>query len=137
VSQLAASHNSRPLSSQKSAENSPLSVENPRARALQLANDLVRKVGMTPTWPNIQTVRLAIRGEAEFSEISMEQAASVIGMAAKEWSRGRYITCTPAWEERELYRINTIDRFWFEDARWRNKNIYAEFMAQLQESVSP
>jgi hypothetical protein len=132
---LAESHNSRRDSSEKTEENSSTpSVDSPRALALKLAADLARQVGMVRTWPNLQTIRLAIEGEADFCGITLHQSAALIMAAAGEWTRGRYLTCAPAWEEREVYRANTIDRFWFEDSRWRGKASYHKLLSRLSEA---
>jgi hypothetical protein len=131
---LAAFHNSRLVSSEKSEENSVLPVDSSRALALKLAADLARQVGMVRTWPNLQTIRLAIESEAEQSEVSLNQAAALIAMAAHEWTAHPRLRCLSAWEEREIARVNTIDRFWFEDARWRSKSAYAAFLNRLNEA---
>lgn len=131
---MAAFHNSRLVSSEKSEENSVLPVDSPRALALKLAADLARQVGMVRTWPNLQTIRLAIESEAEQSEVSLNQAAALIAMAAQERSRGPMYSCLSSWEERELARVNVVDRFWFEDARWRSKSAYAAFLNRLNEA---
>jgi len=97
--------------------------------ALTLAAQIARKVGMVPTWPNVQTIRLAIECEAAYSEVSAKEAAEVIARAARELScdpNAGYVP-TPTWLERELARRNRIDRFWFEDALWRRKPSYWEF----------
>lgn len=104
-------------------------------KALVLAADLARQVGMVPTWPNVQTIRLAIESEAELSAASLAEAAEIILQSSKEFSRGRYVTCPPEWEARELFRHNSIDRFWFEDARWRVKAIYQQWVEKLRESA--
>jgi len=105
---------------------------------LKLAADLARQIGMTRTWPNLQTIRLAIEGEADFSGISINQAAAVITMAALQWTRcGDGLTCPSSSERYMTLKDNTIDRFWFEDARWRNKGVYVAFLERLQEAISP
>ena len=129
--QLAASHNSLPRSSEKSAENSPVSS---RGLSLALADDMARSLGMTPTWANVQTVRLAIEGESAFSGISVKEAAAVIAMAAQERTR---LPRDPDFHDRQFtLKLNSVDRFWFEDGRWRDKYVYGEFLARLEARVS-
>lgn len=106
-------------------------METPRALGIKLAADLARQVGMVRTWPNLQTIRLAIESEAEHSGITVSQAAALIAMAAQEWTRRSGLVCESSWEIREIARENTIDRFWFEDARWRSKRTYAAFLLRL------
>ncbi len=105
-------------------------MENSRAAALKLAADLARLVGMVRTWPNLQTIRLAIESEADISEVTLQQAAALIAAAAQERTR-RPDYCPSSWELREIYRDNSIDRFWFEDARWRSKGAYAALLERL------
>lgn len=136
ATQQAASHNPRPVSSEKSEENSSLRLKSSRALGLKLAADLARQVGMVRTWPNLQTIRLAIESEAEQSEVSLNQAAALIAMAAQEQTCHPQYRCLSGWEERELARVNTIDRFWFEDARWRSKGIYIITLARLEDGES-
>lgn len=92
---------------------------------------------MIPTWPNLQTIRIAIESEAECFDVAMEQIAEVFIRAGKEWTPGPMYTCPTDWEKRDLFRLNTIDRFWFEDARWRSKFAYAEFRGRLQKQSEP
>jgi hypothetical protein len=133
---LGAFHNSPVDSSEKSAENPSLPVENSRSLALKLAAELARQLGMTRTWPNLQTIRLAIESEADYSGISIRQAAAVIAMAAN-YQSGCYDVCPSSLDQYLAVKDNTIDRFWFEDSRWRNKGAYIVFMARLQEATSP
>jgi hypothetical protein len=134
---LGAFHNPPANSSEKSEENLSLPVENSRSLALKLAADLARQIGMTRTWPNVQTIRLGIESEADYSGISVRQAAAVIAMAANEWSRcGDGYTPPSSHDQYTTAKDNTIDRFWFEDSRWRNKYAYNVFMARLQPEAS-
>ncbi len=101
--------------------------------SLKFATEIARRVGMVPTWPNVQTIRLAIESEAELSGVSIMIAAIVIERAAKERSSaGNGLTCASSWEHFQVFRENNIDRFWFEDARWRTKFAYAEFSEHLR-----
>ena len=136
---MAAFHNSRPDSSEKSAEKSarPVDIRRPRrppCAALTLAAELARQVGMPRTWPNVQTIRLAIESEADHSGITVNQAATVIAMAAQEWTARSGYSFLPSWEIREIVRVNTIDRFWFEDARWRAKGAYVVMLSRITEA---
>lgn len=105
-----------------------------RNSALTLAAELARKVGMVPTWPNVQTIRLAIESEAEHSEISLAHAAALIVQAALERSFDPQagIVCRSSWEHFQLAKKNAVDRFWFEDARWRMKECYWALLGKLQ-----
>lgn len=98
---------------------------------------MARALGLVPTWPNLQTIRLAIESEAELSSISLAEAADVLIRAGKEWTHCGVLHCPSDWEKREGARLNTVDRFWFEDARWRSKFAYQDFVAKRSsEAVS-
>jgi hypothetical protein len=97
--------------------------------ALQLAANVARRIGMVRTWPNLQTIRLAIEGEAEFSGIATEDAAELLLRCAAERTYRPEHTCPTDWIVREMSRLNSIDRFWFEDCRWRDKRAYVAFFA--------
>ena len=100
---------------------------------LVLAAALARQVGLPETWPNVQTIKLAIQSEAAFSGISIEKSADLILEAAKERTRCDVLSCPSQWETREIFRENTVDRFWFEDGRWRAKRAYTAFcMARIE-----
>jgi hypothetical protein len=100
--------------------------------SLTLAAQLARKVGMVPTWPNVQTIRLAIESEAEFSGVTIEETAAMIAKAARERTQAPAFRCAADWERREICRLNVLDRFWFEDSRWREKSAYLEFLTDLR-----
>lgn len=101
---------------------------------LKLAADLARQLGMVPSWPNLQIIRLAIESEAEYSEITIPQAAALIAQAAVEFtSPCGSVYRPPDWrDEVRAFKANRVDRFWFEDARWRTKAIYDTMLARLQ-----
>jgi hypothetical protein len=80
----------------------------------------------------VSTVQAAIECEAFQSKVSLDQAADVILQAAREWTRFSGCSCPAEWQRREVSRLNTIDRFWFEDSRWTSKAVYAEFRAALR-----
>jgi len=125
ATQATAFHNSRPRSSGKSRLSPPSSV------ALKLAADLARTLGMVASWPNIQTIRLAIESEASYSEVSESQAAALIVAAALEFTvvnPERYTFQAAAL----LRKSNIVNRFWFEDALWRYKDAYNNMLARLQ-----
>ena len=94
---------------------------------LKLAVEVARSLGMPETWANLQTIRISIECEANFSGVSLEDAANVILKAAKQPTRGPEYSCPAEWELRDISRLNLIDRFWFEDMRWRAKIAYVEF----------
>lgn len=102
--------------------------------SLVLAADMARRLGMVPTWPNVQTIRLAIESEAEYSDITVTQAAAVIAQAAGEFtSPGGSLYRPPDWrDEVRAFKANRIDRFWFEDSRWRMKSSYDALLARLE-----
>jgi len=86
---------------------------------------------MPATWPNVQTVRLAIEAEAAFSEVSLSQAAALIVMAANNFTpvdASQYSFQAAAL----LRKSNIVNRFWFEDALWRYKDAYNNMLARLQ-----
>lgn len=97
-----------------------------------LAAEVARRVGLPASWPNVNVIAAAIELEAEVCGVSPSDAAEVLVAAAKEASESPSYACPAEWEMRALYRENTIDRFWFEDARWRVKYAYAAFRAQLE-----
>lgn len=99
---------------------------------LKLAADVARQIGMVPTWPNVQTIRLAIECEAEFSEVSIANAAALIITAALD------ITIVDpqhySFQAAALLRkSNIVNRFWFEDALWRYKQAYQSMLWRLQQ----
>jgi hypothetical protein len=125
-------HNSPADSSEKSAENSALSVDSPRAVALKLAADLARQLGMVRTWPNVQAIRLAIETEAEYSQISVGNAAALIVCAALDFT----IVSPEHYSFQAatiLRKSNNVNRFWFEDCLWRHKDAYKKMLYQLQQ----
>jgi len=103
------------------------------ASALVLAADLARQIGMVATWPNVQTIRLAIESESHYSDVSLNQAAALIVCAAND-----YTVVDPqqySFQAAALLRkSNIVNRFWFEDARWRYKNAYNRMLCALQQS---
>jgi hypothetical protein len=105
-------------------------------RNFPLAAKVARELGLVPTWPNLQTIRLAIESEAALSNAARAQAAEMLIRAGKEWSPGPRYSCPSEWERRELFRLNTVDRFWFEDARWRSKSAYLEFRDKHGEQIA-
>ena len=129
--QATAFHNSDARSSGKVGRNSARSTRRPLALAAQIA----RQLGMVPTWPNVQTIRLAFEAEAAHSEISVSQAVALIVTAAQEISPtpGGFHAPASEWEKRQAQRKNDIDRFWFEDARWRTKASYWKLLELLQQ----
>ena len=116
---------------------SAASNEKVRSLALKLAAHIACQLGIVRTWPNLQTIRLAIESEAAASGVPIDAAADVIVRAAREQTRLPQYTFAAEWVRRETYRENSVDRFWFEDARWRTKTAYLEFRADLRESRKP
>lgn len=103
-----------------------------RATSVHLAAQIARRLALVRTWSNLQTIRLAIESEADLSDISVAEAARVILDAARELSYGPSFRPPAEWEHREIFRENSVDRFWFEDARWRTKGSYLVFVADLR-----
>ncbi len=103
-------------------------------RALPLAAKVARELGLVPTWPNLQTIRLAIESEARLFCVANSVIAELLISAGKERSSGPEYRPPSEWEKRHLFRVNVIDRFWFEDARWRAKEVFAEFEARHRRS---
>src|SRR5579871_3356027 len=91
---------------------------------LKWAAHVARQLGMVRTWSNLQTIRLAIESEAELSDIAVAEAAEVILRAAREHSQQSIYRPPSDWEVRQIFRENSVDRFWFEDSRWRAKYTY-------------
>lgn len=86
---------------------------------------------MVPTWPNVQTIRLAIESEASYSGVTVAQAAALIVSAALNFTivdPQHYSFQTAAL----LRKSNVINRFWFEDALWRYKHAYQNMLERLQ-----
>lgn len=110
-------HNSTARSSGKSGKNS----------TLVLAAKMALRLGMVDTWPNLQTIRKAIESESRFSGISVVEACELILLCAFYVVRLPLYRVPFGWEMREVARANTVDRFWFEDSRWRMKPPYFEF----------
>jgi hypothetical protein len=114
-SQLRGFHNSPADSSEKSAENSALSVETlaPRRKrsamteARKAALRLVKTLGLVASFRNLYIVELSITAESEFASISTEEAA------------GEIIRCGRA----ALQLGECLDYFWFEDSCWRNPKL--------------
>jgi|SRR5690348_6417028 len=122
ATQPAASHNPALRSSGKRGN-----------RALPLAAKVARELGIVPTWPNLQTIRVALENEARRFRATVDEIAELFIRAGNEYSElPRYIF-TSDWKQRVISRANTIDRFWFEDARWRYKSAYQEFVAERGE----
>ena len=86
---------------------------------------------MVPTGANVKTIQLAIEFEAEDSGVSVQQAAALIVSAALEFTivhAEDYSFQAAAL----LRKSNMVDRFWFEDARWRYKAAYQNLLARVQ-----
>ena len=90
---------------------------------------------MVPTWPNVQTIRLAIESEAGYSGVSLENAAALIVTAALQVTivNPEHYSFQAA---TILRKSNNVNRFWFEDALWRYKAAYLEMLARLQQECA-
>jgi hypothetical protein len=128
ATQQAASHNPAVRSSGKVGKNSASRI--PR-RALVLAADLARQIGMVPSWPNVEIIRMAIESEADYSGVTIGQAAALILQAANDFTSvdpQHYSFQAAAL----LRKSNIVNRFWFEDALWREKYAYLNMLARLK-----
>ena len=68
----------------------------------QAAAEIARLVRLPRTWPTIKTIEVAISSEADYSQVSLSEAAAIIADAAvRDRRQGR-----------------DVNRFYFEDARW-------------------
>lgn len=77
---------------------------------LRLAKKVSSALGMVPTWPNLRTIEIALVFCSADQNVSLAEAADHI------------IECGRAFNERpprELLRYWPINRFWFEDAKWK------------------
>jgi hypothetical protein len=114
-SHLAASHNSRLVSSENSAENSasPVDFRAPRRQrfamteAMQAAISLVKSLGLVPTYRFLYVVELAITTESEFASISVGESAAQIGAAARL----------------ALKMGECVNYHWFEDSCWKHPKL--------------
>jgi hypothetical protein len=116
---------------QSSGKRGNISAASSRSAALKLAADVARQLGMVRTWQNVQIIRLAIESEAEYSGITIPQAAALIAMAANDFTivdPQRYSFQAAAL----LRKSNIVNRFWFEDALWRCKAAYDDMLVRLQ-----
>jgi hypothetical protein len=103
-------------------------------KRMQAALRIARSVGLPATWPNLRTIEAALVCESEFSSISLPEAAEAILKAAREQTHRPAYRIAADWEAREIFRLNVIDRFWFEDGRWREKYAYAEFLSEVRQA---
>jgi hypothetical protein len=75
--------------------------------AMQAALQLVKCLGLVPSFRNLHIIELAISAESNFSSISIPEAAErIIKMARIDLTRGE-----------------SLDYFWFEDCRWRHARL--------------
>lgn len=90
---------------------------------------------MIPTWPNLQTIRIAIESEAEYFRVALVEVAEMFICAGRESTPIPQLHCPAQWERREISQFNTVNRFWFEDARWRVKFAYIEFLEKHEQTA--
>lgn len=93
---------------------------------LPLAKKVARELGLVPTWPNLQVIRLAIDSEAAFSGAPAAEVALMLIRAANEFTIHRREQYSYALQSR-IAKTNSVDRFWFEDHRWRDKQAHSDF----------
>jgi hypothetical protein len=75
---------------------------------MQAALRIAEHLGLPKTFPNVRTIELAVECEAEFTDLPIEEAEQLIVAAAAHT------------------RIS-INRFFFEDARWRETELYLNY----------
>lgn len=124
------------MATQSAASHNPAlrsSGKNVRFSALPLAAKVARELAVVPSWPNLQIIRLAIESAAHSCHATLAETAEMLIRAGKEWTARPQYHCPSEWEIREIERLNTIDRFWFEDARWRGKVAYERFYERLRQ----
>jgi len=85
---------------------------------LQAALRIAEHLGLPKTFPNLRTIEAAIESEAESSAISIDEAEDVI-VAATADARKFGVSGSG--------RVPRINRFFFEDALWRETYIYAQY----------
>lgn len=81
-----------------------------KERAMPLAAKVAFETMMVPTGANLETIQRAIEREAELMKIRKKEVVEMLILAAKE----------------EPGPV-PVNRFWFEDSRWRSKEAYKEF----------
>jgi hypothetical protein len=99
-----------------------------------LAKKLAVRIYLPASWPNVNTIAAAIELVVMHANVTAEQAAELLFACARERTPRPQYRPPAQWEEREISRVNTVDRFWFEDCRWRAKEAYEEFWRQRQQS---
>ena len=100
-----------------------------------LAKQLAERMYLPATWPNVNTIAAALELIVIHAHVPIQEAVELlIACAAERTPRPQY-RCPSPWEEREISRLNSVDRFWFEDRRWLRKNAYAEFCERLQSNL--
>jgi hypothetical protein len=110
------------------------SRKNRPSSALELARTVPRKLNLLPTWPLLQTIKLAIQTEARTSQVSLKEAAEVLLAAAQEFT---YVGIDTRFEARVLLlKVNMVDIFWFIDSRWKHKSVYQQFRIDLAKKRS-
>ena len=102
-------------------------------RAFPLAAKVARRLRLVPTWPTLEAIHLAIESEAKHFRVSFDEIAEMFVRAGNEWSRLPEYQFASEWQRREIFRLNQLDRFWFDDSRWRAKLAYQEFAAEHRE----
>jgi hypothetical protein len=96
-----------------------------------LAAEVARRVGLPASWPNVNVIAAAIELVTSWSGVSAEEAAELLVQCAHERTPGPRYSLPSEWEKREIFRENSVSRFWFEDSRWTAKLAYAEFYAKV------
>ncbi len=77
-------------------------------KRMQAALRIAEHLGLPKTFPNLRTIELAVECEAEYSDTPLEEAEQLIVAAAVNTRIG-------------------INRFFFEDARWRETDLYLNY----------
>lgn len=74
--------------------------------------------------------------EALLSQAAPREVATMLICAGKELTQGPLYSPLSDWKQRELFRSNQVNRFWFEDARWREKFAYHEFRERRRKEIA-
>lgn len=96
-----------------------------------IAAEVAKRIYLPPSWPNVNVIAAAIDLVTFHANVSAEEAAELLIRCAAERTIGSHYTPPSEWELREIFRENKVDRFWFEDARWKTKFAYAQFHERL------
>jgi hypothetical protein len=84
---------------------------------MQSALRIARRLGVVPTFPTLRVIEAAVEAEADFLAVSIDEAEELIVLG----SRDLHFRGTP--------KQQSLNRFFFEDALWRDSYVYRNFLA--------